>query len=234
MSLLNPLNPAAGGVPVPEDQREIAAALRAGRVSLRIFPYLLFRYGERGHKFTQSHRCWLSSLTRHNSQEVHAQILWLRNILSNRGIPSLILDTHLTVLNRQLIRSLPEFREKYQSLTSSAKQLRRDREAIIARNQGDKLMSDFIGRLRQEPNYFLTGTARMLLAAVADEKLGVEHAVDSLSEWLLNPSSLETQSNYRDQLSSRYRALYQSPVFRTLWHSAVMETIKHARKESLD
>ena len=55
---LNPLNPSAGDVPLPEDQREIDAALRAGPITHRIFPYFDWRYGDRGRKFTESDSAW--------------------------------------------------------------------------------------------------------------------------------------------------------------------------------
>ncbi len=70
MSELNPLNPAAGGVPVPEDVREVKAALRAGAVSCRVFPYLDWRFGERGEKFTRSDSAWLVWLTRLDQERV--------------------------------------------------------------------------------------------------------------------------------------------------------------------
>ena len=71
MAITNPLNSEAGQVPVPSDPIEIAAAVRANRIMWRAFPYLGFRYGERGKRFGNSDSASLSARvprTRQSSQ----------------------------------------------------------------------------------------------------------------------------------------------------------------------
>ena len=125
--VLNPLNPAAGDVPIPEDPREVEAALRAGPITHRIFPYICWRYGDRGRKFTQSDSAWLAWLVRHEQSRMKEQVLWLRSVLSNRGMPSWILEIHLLNLHEQLVRSLPEKRSHYEKLVAASNHLRQQR-----------------------------------------------------------------------------------------------------------
>lgn len=231
MSPLNPLNPAAGDVPVPEDQREIEAALRAGEVSLRVFPYLVWRYGERGRKFTQSDSAWLAWLTRHDVEHVYQQITWLRSVLSNRGMPSLILDTHLTVLNRQLSRSVPENEHKYLSLRTTATRFRLARETKISCERVERLATEFVGALRHGPSFLLTGAARLIVEAVADEKLGITNAVDSLEAWFSDLSGLSQYTGLRERLSNDDQRLLDSDSCQQLWQAAVASIIDNARKE---
>lgn len=231
MSPLNPLNPAAGDVPVPEDQREIDAALRAGAVSLRIFPYLVWRYGERGRKFTRSDSAWLAWLTRHDAEFVYQQITWLRSVLSNRGMPSSILDTHLTVLNRQLTRSVPENEQKYLSLTTSAKRLRLAREAKMSSERVERLAAEFVRAVRRGPRFLLTGAARLILAGVADERLGIANAVASLEAWFSDLSGLRQQTGFREMLSNSDQRWLDSDSCQRLWRAAVASLIANARRE---
>lgn len=231
MSPLNPLNQAAGAVPVPEDQREIDASLQAGAVSLRIFPYLVWRYGERGRKFTQSDSAWLAWLTRHDVELVYQQITWLRSVLSNRGMPSSILDTHLTVLNRQLTRSVPENEHKYLSLTTSATRLRLAREAKMSCERVERLATEFVRTVRHGPSFLLTGAARLILAAVADEKLGVKNAVGSLEVWFSDLSGLRQQTGFCEMLSNDDQRLLDSDSCQQLWQAAVASLIANARRE---
>ena len=229
-ALLNPLNPRAGGVPVPEDPREIDAALRAGRISVRIFPYLDWRYGERGAKFTRSDSAWLAWLSRHTQQRVNEQIAWLRSVLSNRGMPSWILETHLLVLYRQLTRSVSERESKYRTLFISADELRQDRHSRISPEMSRQLVSGFVAAVSQGPTFLLSGVARLLVAAVADEMLGVKYAVLRLTPWLADVSMLRELPHLRVRLSSRQLRVLGSQAFAERWRKAIEKTVTKARR----
>jgi hypothetical protein len=226
----NPLNLEAGVVPVPEDQREIDAALRAGRISLRMFPYLDWRYGERGEKFTRSDSAWLAWLSRHRQTQVHKQILWLRSVLSNRGMPSLVLDSHLNVLYRQLTKSVPVKEPKYRTLSISAERLRRDRDSRISADCARELMDDFVGAVGQKPHPLLTGAAGLLVAAVADEGLGVKNAVERLQSWMADVPALRQLPKLRARLSAGERRILDSEVFAARWTKAIETTVERARR----
>lgn len=226
----NPLNFEAGVVPVPEDQREIDAALRAGRISLRIFLYLDWRYGERGAKFTRSDSAWLAWLSRHDQQRVDAQIMWLRSVLSNRGMPSLVLDSHLNVLYRQLTKSVPEKEPRYRTLATSAERLREDRHSKISPERVRQLVDDFVGAVGQKPHPLVTGSARLLVAAVADEGLGVKNAVERLQSWMADVPALRQLPKLRARLSPGERRILDSEVFAARWTKAIETTVERARR----
>ncbi len=230
MSPLNSLNPAAGDVPVPEDPRELQAALRAGRISYRLFPYLAWRYGERGTKFTQSDSAWLVWLTRHSQERVDEQIVWLRAVLSNRGMPSWILQVHLRVLYSQLIRTIPENQQKYISLMNSAERLRHMSAVSIPPRRAKRLVADFIEALGSSSNSVLKGVAQLLVAAVADEKSGVKNAVSSLETWLVDVPGLRDITGLRERLSPADRRLFDSKTFAERWRKVIETTIATARR----
>lgn len=227
---INPLNPEAGYVPVPEDPRELSAALRAGEISNRIFPYLDWRYKERGRRFTKSDSAWLVWLTRHRRERVIEQVVWLRDLLSNRGMPSIILETHLRVLFRTLTRSISGGDRRYGSLTVSAQQLQEQREEQISSLRSRRLAADFVGELGYGSSPLVEGAARLVIAAVADEKLGVTHAVESLEGWIADASRLRESDELRDRLTPPQRGVLDAQSFPQRWQSAIGRTIANARR----
>lgn len=230
MSPVNPLNPAAGDVPAPEDPREIAAALRAGRISLRLFPYVAWRYGERGEKFTQSDSGWLAWLTRHSQERADGQIRWLHRVLANRGMPGWILECHLEVLCRQLTRTIPENQPQYRCLADSAARLRLAREQQIPSGRARGLAADFAGSVGGEASWLLQGTAHLLVSAVADERLGARNAVRSLERWLVDVPQLRGLAALRRRLARRDCELLDAASFEARWTSAVETIIASARR----
>jgi len=229
LNRINPLNPEAGYVPTPEDPRELSAALRAGTISNRIFPYLDWRYKERGRRFTKSDSAWLVWLTRHRRERVIEQVVWLRDLLSNRGMPSIILETHLRVLFRTLTRSIPEG-GRYGSLAVSAQQLQEQREKQISSQRSRQLAADFVGELGYGSSPLVEGAARLAIAAVADEKVGVKHAVKSLEGWIADASQLRGSDELRERLTPTQRGVLDAESFPQRWRSAISRTIAKARR----
>lgn len=56
------INPEAGHHAMPQDEREIARALRCADDAWNRFPYMQARFGERGRRYTLSDGCWLVDL----------------------------------------------------------------------------------------------------------------------------------------------------------------------------
>lgn len=231
MSPFNLLNPAAGDVPIPEDPREIDAARRAGIVSYRLFPYIEWRYGERGRRFTSSDSAWLAWLTRFDAERVYQEILWLRNVLSNRGMPGRILELHLSVLRRQLARAVPEHAARYQTLGVSAGRLREAREGAIPSRREQELVQEFVTALRGRPGFLLAGSARLITASVADESVGVKNAVTSLVSWLSDLPRLRELTDLRDRLGHADRRVLDRESFARSWKKAVESTVERARRK---
>lgn len=228
----NPLNSAAGGVPVPEDEREVGAAIRAGQLTYRVFPYLQWRYGDRGEKFTNSDSAWLAWLTRYDPNRVNEQIKWLWNILSNRGMPGIILEVHLRFLYRQLCLSVPDAKPKHSGLLASADQIRLVSEAVISDDQCERLTVDFSRGMRRGAAWLNRGTCRLLVSAAVDERIGIPNSVSSLTKWLLSVPKLRAAEGLRGSLSSSELRYIDSNQFASTWTHAIEAATNAARAKA--
>ncbi|WP_437736361.1 hypothetical protein [Sorangium sp. So ce1335] len=183
----HPLNPEAGSTPVPDDPREVAAALRAGELSLELSPYYGFRYGERGRRFTSSDSAFLVTLATHPLPVVERQIRWLAGLLSNRGMPSVLLEQHLRVLHRVLCRAIPRRAASYARLLEAAALLLEARRAHLADDDVRALCRWFVREAGLPPTRLALGTGWLLAGAVADERSGIRCAVSSVASWFTDP-----------------------------------------------
>ncbi|WP_437817601.1 hypothetical protein [Sorangium sp. So ce1078] len=183
----HPLNPEAGSTPVPDDPREVAAALRAGELSLGFSPYYGFRYGERGRRFTGSDSAFLVTLATHTRPVVERQIRWLAGLLSNRGMPSVLLEQHLRVLHRTLCRALPRRAASYDRLLEAAELLRETRRAHLSDDACRAISLSFAREAGLPPTRLALGTGWLLAGAVADERAGIPSAVTSVASWFTDP-----------------------------------------------
>ncbi|SDW24121.1 hypothetical protein [Thiocapsa roseopersicina] len=178
------LNPEAGAHPIPEDPREIAAALRASERVLAQYPYLLMRFGERGRRFADSDTAWLVTLVRHPPRRVNAQTAWLGEVLASRGIPRILLERHLVVLAEELRRVDTIRAEDADKLSVAAETLAARRRAWIEDAQLATIARSFEQRLDDTWRERLPNSAEMIVSAVADEADGLTEAVSSTLGWL--------------------------------------------------
>jgi len=180
----NPLyNPNAGDTPLPRDPREIDAVLRASAQCYEANPYFLARYPERGADFTRSDGGYLAALTAQPLAYVIQQINWLGILLSCRGVPRWLLESHLRVLHRELLRAVPKRAGKYRKLLQAAAMLRAERCLWLSEAVFDALATDFV--VAAGPG--LAGVGPLPAAAVCDECCGIDKAVPSLVSWLGDP-----------------------------------------------
>jgi hypothetical protein len=184
----HPLNPDAGMTPMPSDPREIEAALRAGLASHRITPYYGFRYGERGARFTRSDSAFLATLPDHTEATIKRQVEWLAGVLANRGMPSLLLEQHLRVLGKTLMRAVPERRASYHALIVAADGLRERRRRHLPDETARALVEGFLSDAGLPRTRLARGTGQILVAAVADERAGCVNAVKSVEAYFLDPT----------------------------------------------
>ncbi len=182
--LATSLNPEAGSHPIPSDPREIAAAIRAGETCWKRFPYFEWRYAERGRKFASSDSAWLVTLSEHDQALVNQQITWLSQVLAARGMPQLTLETHLKLLYQELVRAIPEKQESYRKLLAASDHLAETRRNQIDDQRFQLLVSEFDAAVGPDWNERLRGAGDLLVAAVADEKAGIDNAVESIEEWM--------------------------------------------------
>ncbi|MCF8129440.1 MAG: biliverdin-producing heme oxygenase [Deltaproteobacteria bacterium] len=187
------INPEAGNHPIPTDEREIQAALKASNRGWAEFGYYEQRYGKRGKKFSDSDTCWLATLTALDPETLQKQIDWLCRILATRGMPSIMMERTLTVLHEELSRAIPDKMSLYEKLEVSADTLRRSRENVFSDKAFRSLAEEFETDIEPEMAAKFRSTGQLLVAAVADEKNGIEGSVAALKEWLTDGNRFSTK-----------------------------------------
>lgn len=200
------INPEAGNHPIPEDPREIEAALKASDRAWALFPYCRERFGERGKRFCDSDTCWIATLVSLDEGDLQGQIDWLCRLLAVRGMPSLMMEQTLEFLREELSIRVPEKAAAYDKLGGAARTLREKRFRWLAEETFESLAAGFHRRAGGETADQNTG--RLIVSAVADEKAGVEGAVSALRDWMTDPGR-----------------------FSARWRDAVHETIDRAMEE---
>lgn len=96
------INPEAGTHAVSLAPGHAEAAQDATRRSWQTYPYYAARYGERGWRFSLSDSGWLETLLQLPAGEAIEQMRWLRGLLRARGMPSVLLESHLGFLAQEL------------------------------------------------------------------------------------------------------------------------------------
>lgn len=182
------LNPEAGVHPVPNDPRELLAAIDAGEKTWKAFPYFEWRYGDRGKRFTKSDSAWLATLSDMSQEMVHQEVQWLGTVLASRGMPRLLLQRHLENLHEALVQAIPERRSKYDKLLKAAEALQASRRNYISDNLFQTLTEEFESMVGPSWSKRLNGAGAILVSAIADEKAGINKAVTSLEEWMTDSS----------------------------------------------
>jgi heme oxygenase len=175
------LNTEAGAHPIVTAPRSLVAALVAGIRCWRDFPYLEARYGTRGRRFTGSDSAWLATLAGAAHDAALKKIRWLGRVLAARGLPTLILEAHITCLHRELAAFAAVDAADLTPLIAAAEALRSERTQHLDDAARERLEAEFSAALRK-PDPFATPT--LIAAAVADERSGHELAVESVASWL--------------------------------------------------
>lgn len=180
------INPSAGDHPIPQDERELAAALDAGHRCFGIHPYLRERFGERGLRFTLSDSAWLATLAAQDGNNVARQVRWLAGVLAHRGMPSYLLQLHLEILHEELVRATEAVGRHDRLLSGAAvlAELRRphvtDRAMQAANDEFEQAVGEpWASRMRN--------TGCLVAAAVADERSGITDSSQALLGWLTDP-----------------------------------------------
>ncbi|MFN7988984.1 MAG: cobalamin-dependent protein [Thermoanaerobaculia bacterium] len=174
-------NPEAGVHEVADDPAVSKAALRAGERCLDEFPYLRERYGERGERYTRSDVSWLAALSSLDEGEASRQLLWLTGVLSRRGMPTIVLERQLLLLDEELAAAAtsaprPAYREV-------ARELAARREAALPARAAKPIGERFVASAGHGTEGERQAAARVLLAAAADEIAGWAGALAAVTEW---------------------------------------------------
>ena len=175
----------AGDHAMPKDPAEIALALRAAKNAWEQFPYLDQRYGERGRRFTRSDSCWLVALTRMPMETATKNLEWLRTVLASRGIPTIILERHLHLIQVALAVDFPdqfEMRTRFDRFLSGLEAERHPMAGGIAH-----LIEQFDLRLSVCPGLKVSSAAELIASAWIDEHSGIRGALASVRDWFADP-----------------------------------------------
>lgn len=182
-------NPDAGTHLLPDDPREIGAALRAGERCYEVLPYLEARYGKRGEAYTRSDGGFLVTLVQSGQAHVDHQVFWLAGVLANRGMPRWLMEMHLDLLYEELSRAIPDNESRYRKLVQAANRLRRDRWQVLS----DEKFQELSGRIERVASAELRNCGYLVVSAVCDEACGVRNAVASLMDWLADPGRFSAE-----------------------------------------
>ena len=178
------INPEAGNHPIPDDEREIQAALKASNRGWREFPYYEQRYGDRGKRFSDSDTCWLVTLTRLDPESMQKQIEWLGRVLSTRGMPLIMLEYTLKFLHEELVKAVPDKKDAYDKLIKANEMLRELRVKTMPEKEFEALSHEFDQAIGSQLAEKYVNTGKLLVSSVIDEKIGITGAVAALQEWL--------------------------------------------------
>ena len=135
-------------------------------------------------RFSNSDSAWLAHVCSMPAARARQQIAWLGNILSSRGMPQLLLERHLMIMREELVAAVPERRRVYSALTRNARHLKNARLEAIPARKAASIAAMF---MKAAPRLWLERIPEMgslLVAAVADERNGIERAVHSIEEWV--------------------------------------------------
>jgi heme oxygenase len=181
------INPEAGNHPMPEDEREILAALDASGQGWDEFAYYEFRYGQRGRRFSDSDTCWLTTLANLEQEELNRQVAWIGRVLATRGMPRIMMERTLRFLHDALVRSVPEKTPAWTKLANAAQMLFEERTAHFPKKEFERLAAEFEKRVGPDLAKKHKNTGELLISSVADEKNGMEGAVSAIQSWMTDP-----------------------------------------------
>lgn len=177
------LNPEAGSHSIVQDPDLLAIALKAGRKTWRQFPYLAYRFGERGKRFTDSDSGWIVGLTELPASTMAKQVDWLGRVLASRGIPRYVLERHLQVSWELLSESYPERTGNFSSLRDCAAAQAKHRQAQLSDEDFRTTAKEAENRLTARDKR-ARGLGVILVAAAIDEASGIPKAVSNIEEWV--------------------------------------------------
>lgn len=176
------INVEAGDHAMPQDPLEIALALRAGHAAWLAYPYLEARFGERGKRFTRSDSCWLVALASMPATAATKSLHWLRTVLAPRGIPTVILESHLHAIAAARTGELGRGSAAYQPFLDGLAAERTARPGWAA------AIAPAEAALAACPGQRVPSAARLVASSWLDERCGIAGALAATRGWLVDPA----------------------------------------------
>jgi len=179
------INLEAGDHAMPQNPLDIAVALRVGADMWVRYPYLEQRFGERGKRFTSSDSCWLVALTEMSVESATWNLDWLRTFLASRGIPTTILEEHLTALSRELAVGSPGAPQPCAHYERFLSRRAAERQALLD-GSVTQLIDEFERRLRSCAGLTVDSAAHLVTSAWVDERSGLHGALGAVRDWFVD------------------------------------------------
>jgi heme oxygenase len=180
------VNHEAGDHAMPQNPLHIALALRVGRASWRRYPYLEYRFGERGKRFSRSDSCWLVALTQMSVESATKSLDWLRTILASRGIATVILEDHLAALSRELALGSPGQPQPCAHYARFLSSRAAERGALLDTESATQLIDQFDRRFRSCTGLTVKSAAKLIASAWVDERSGMDGALAAVRDWFVD------------------------------------------------
>ncbi|TIC86513.1 hypothetical protein [Nocardioides sp. GY 10127] len=182
------LNPEGGVYPVATEADVVRAGVRAAYRTCTQVEYYTLRYADSAGRYSGADSAWLALQGTQPLGEAQRQVDWLTRLLASRGMPSWLMERHLTDLVTELDTACGDgsLGSASGSLPGVRDELARRRRAVLP----DVLLDEAEGWLRDqlgaEPAPApLAGT--LLAAAVADVGSGLLTHDRVLLDWLIDP-----------------------------------------------
>jgi hypothetical protein len=154
------------------------------------------RFGERGRRFSLSDGAWIVTLCTGTSAHAIERVRWLGAVLSSRGMPQILLERHLVILHEELDS------RRYAHLLKGARELTRLRRSKIRQSEFARLSKGFDEATADVSPF--PGMGLLLVSAVCDEAVGIEHAVTNIVNWV------EERGQYPERWISAIRSTIAS------------------------
>lgn len=174
------LNAEGGAHPVATDATILRAATRASSRSFARVPYYRARYGGRGSRFATSDSGWLATLAGHRPETAQRHVEWLGALLAVRGMPTWLMELHLS----ELVLQLREADCQVGGLPTVVAQLRRRRRQHVPDALLEQSEAWVVSALESPP---VQGSGHLVAAAVADELVGVTGDDTAVLNWMTDP-----------------------------------------------
>jgi len=172
-------NPEAGDHPVPQDIRAIRAARKAASECLTAWPYYGIRFGERGARFALSDAVWVAAICHLDFDLMSKEVVWLRDFLARKGMPSVTMQTLLEMLGRALVEESVEFEQNAEKLMKLASACGAGLKRIIEPNALKNALNIFEAETGDR-----NGLGAIAASAYLDEVGGVEGAWAPVESWI--------------------------------------------------
>jgi len=124
-------------------------------------------------------------------------------------MPRWLLELHLAELHAELVAAKPENRAAYDRLLLVVATLRSERLRHLDEATTAELIAEFDRRTASDVGPSVPEAGALLVAAVADERVGVKGSTESLLSWLADPARFSPE-----------------------WVAAVTETLVTARERA--